>query len=74
MTKQGLNINFQKPANASVKISSDEVKKRIEDSLKKSYENSQTQKPRTFIEMNQGYIIIGVVLVSGYFVYKKIKK
>ena len=31
-------------------------------------------KPRTFIQMNQGYIIIGLVLVAGYFAYKKFKK
>ena len=36
--------------------------------------NQNTQKPRTFIEMNQGYIIIAVVLVAGYFAYKKFKK
>ncbi len=52
----------------------EEVKKQIEDALKKASENEQSQKPRTFIEMNQGYIIIGVVLVAGYFAYKKFKK
>lgn len=52
----------------------EDAKKQFEDSLKKSYENAQTQKPRTFIEMNQGYIIIAVVLVAGYFAYKKFKK
>jgi hypothetical protein len=36
--------------------------------------NANIQKPRTFIEMNQGYIIIGLVLVAGYFAYKKFKK
>jgi len=36
--------------------------------------NQDVQKPRTFIEMNQGYIIIGLVLVAGYFAYKKFKK
>jgi hypothetical protein len=36
--------------------------------------NQDLQKPRTFIEMNQGYIIIAVVLVAGYFAYKKFKK
>ena len=51
-----------------------EAQKQIEEALKKANENSQTQKPRTFIEMNQGYIIIGLVLVAGYFAYKKFKK
>ena len=36
--------------------------------------NQDVQKPRTFIEMNQGYIIIAVVLVAGYLAYKKFKK
>jgi hypothetical protein len=36
--------------------------------------NANIQKPRTFIEMNQGYIIIGLVLVVSYFAYKKFKK
>lgn len=36
--------------------------------------NQDVQKPRTFIEMNQGYIIIAIVLVAGYFAYKKFKK
>jgi hypothetical protein len=54
-----------------------EAQKQIEDALKKQYEEAlkqQPQKPRTFIEMNQGYIIIGLVLVAGYFAYKKYKK
>ena len=54
-----------------------EAQKQIEDALKKQYEEAlkqQPQKPRTFIEMNQGYIIIGLVLVAGYFAYKKFKK
>jgi hypothetical protein len=36
--------------------------------------NQEEQKPRTFIEMNRGYIIIALVLVAGYFAYKKFKK
>ena len=36
--------------------------------------NANIPKPRTFIQMNQGYIIIGLVLVAGYFAYKKFKK
>ena len=54
-----------------------EAQKQYEETLKKQYEEAlkqQPQKPRTFIEMNQGYIIIGLVLVAGYFAYKKYKK
>jgi len=54
-----------------------QAQKQYEEALKKQYEEAlkqQPQKPRTFIEMNQGYIIIGVVLVAGYFAYKKYKK
>jgi hypothetical protein len=54
-----------------------ETQKQYEEALKKQYEEAlkqQPQKPRTFIEMNQGYIIIGLVLVAGYFAYKKYKK
>ena len=37
-----------------------------------NYQNEQT--PRTFYEMNKGYIFIGLALVAGYFAYKKFKK
>ena len=52
-----------------------EAQKKIEEALKQQANQiEQAQKPRTFIEMNQGYIIIGLVLVAGYFAYKKYKK
>jgi len=52
-----------------------EAQKKIEEALKQQANQiEQSQKPRTFIEMNQGYIIIGLVLVAGYFAYKKFKK
>jgi hypothetical protein len=54
-----------------------DIEKARQEALKKQYEEAlkqQPQKPRTFIEMNQGYIIIGLVLVAGYFAYKKYKK
>jgi hypothetical protein len=45
-----------------------------EEERAKMEKRANIQKPRTFIEMNQGYIIIGLVLVAGYFAYKKFKK
>ena len=64
----------QKVINDAKKQYGDALKQQYENAIAKANENSQTQKPRTFIEMNQGYIIIAVVLVAGYFAYKKYKK
>lgn len=75
LTKQGLILNQQwKPNPATYNANVEIAKKQIEEAVKKSRENAQAQKPRTFFEMNQGYIVIGLVLVAGYFAYKKFKK
>lgn len=41
---------------------------------KEAQANKNQQRPRTFYEMNKGYIFIGLGLVAGYFAYKKFKK
>ena len=74
----GSNFYAQRPSTiideATRKENEERAKKQIEEAVKKSRENAQAQKPRTFFEMNQGYIVIGLVLVAGYFAYKKFKK
>jgi len=40
---------------------------------KEAQANQNQQRPRTFYEMNKGYIFIGLALVAGYFAYKKFK-
>jgi hypothetical protein len=67
-------IDTEKTRQEAQKKIEEALKQQYEDAIAKANENSQAQKPRTFIEMNQGYIIIGLVLVAGYFAYKKYKK
>lgn len=75
------NLSFKIPLDLVVKVDNNSILSKIkksnfqqaeDDSMKKF--NTNTQKQKLFIEMNQGYIIIAVVLVAGYFAYKKIVK